>query len=58
MYENRRRKEIPFQKYILTFLNVFSYTHGVLMFVYLIIFGVVLLQALDFVVFEARKYGL
>ena len=58
MYENRRRKAGPFQKYILTFLNVFSYTHSVLTSVYLLIFGVVLVQSLDFVVFEAHKYGL
>ena len=57
MYEHRRRQANPFQKYILTFLNVFSYTHVVLMFVYLLIFGVVLVQALDFVVSESHKYG-
>ena len=57
MYENKR-KEGPFQKCILTFPNVFSYTHGVLTFVYLMISRVVLVQALDFVVSEAHKYGL
>ena len=58
MYECRRRQAFPFQKYILTFLNVFSYTHGVLTFVFILIFGVVLVQALEFVVSKAHKYGL